>query len=59
MHCNYYYYFHYILILLTNKNKNKRVSTQIEYQLYVSSITPNIGSIRGGTVVNVYGAGFR
>jgi hypothetical protein len=35
------------------------VNTQIEYELYVSSVTPNIGSIRGGTFVNVYGSGFR
>jgi len=25
----------------------------------VSSITPNVGSVRGGTVVTVYGDGFR
>ncbi len=27
--------------------------------MYVSSITPNVGSVRGGTVVTVYGDGFR
>jgi len=32
---------------------------QIEYKLYVSSLRPNIGSIKGGTLVTVYGDGFR
>ena len=31
----------------------------IQYTLYVSSFTPNTGSIRGGTTVTVYGEGFR
>ena len=35
-----------------------RVNDQIEYQLSVSSFTPRVGSIRGGSVVNVYGQGF-
>ncbi len=35
------------------------VNTKIEYVLYVSSVTPNVGSIRGGTVATVYGDGFR
>jgi len=37
----------------------KRISTMIEYKLYVSSISPQVGSIRGGTRVFVYGEGFR
>ena len=35
-----------------------RVDQKIEYILYISSITPNIGSIRGGSLVTVYGDGF-
>lgn len=38
---------------------NIRVSTQIEYKLYVTSISPQVGSIRGGQLVNIYGEGFR
>ena len=36
-----------------------RVDTPIEYKLFVSSISPNIGSIRGGTKVYINGEGFR
>lgn len=35
-----------------------RVLQKIEYRLYVTSFSPNIGSIRGGSVVSVYGEGF-
>jgi len=31
----------------------------VEYKLYVSSFTPQAGSIRGGSKVVVYGDGFR
>jgi hypothetical protein len=31
----------------------------MQYTLYVSSFSPNTGSIRGGTTVTVYGEGFR
>lgn len=35
-----------------------RVLQKIEYTLYVTSFTPNIGSISGGSLVSVYGEGF-
>lgn len=35
-----------------------RSTIQVEYELYVSSITPQIGSIRGGTLVEINGVGF-
>ncbi len=35
-----------------------KVSSQIEYKLFVSSFTPRVGSIRGGSLVTVYGQGF-
>lgn len=35
-----------------------KVNSQIEYKLFVSSFTPRIGSIRGGSLVTVYGEGF-
>jgi hypothetical protein len=38
---------------------NLRIAKDVEYVLFVSSITPNTGSIRGGSVVTVYGDGFR
>jgi len=31
----------------------------MEYTLYISSFTPNAGSIMGGTEVDIYGEGFR
>ena len=34
------------------------MNQKIEYTLFVSSITPNVGSIRGGTLTTVYGNGF-
>jgi hypothetical protein len=37
----------------------ERVPNKIEYKLYVSSFTPQTGSIRGGNKVVVYGEGFR
>ena len=37
----------------------KRTTVVMEYRLYVSSFTPNTGSINGGTTVSVYGEGFR
>ncbi|CAF0710276.1 unnamed protein product [Brachionus calyciflorus] len=37
---------------------NIKATTLIEYKLYISSIKPKIGSIRGGTLVTIYGEGF-
>lgn len=48
----------YNLVIEDAVNGNAHVNTQIEYKLYISSISPNIGSIQGGTVINVYGDGF-
>jgi hypothetical protein len=31
----------------------------MEYTLYISSFTPNAGSVMGGTEVDIYGEGFR
>jgi len=44
--------------LLLQSSGLARVDQKIEYRLYVSSFTPNIGSIRGGSTVTVYGDGF-
>lgn len=48
----------YDLNLLLESSGLARVAQKIEYKLYVTSFTPNIGSIRGGSVVSVYGEGF-
>lgn len=37
---------------------NIQSSLELDYRLYVSMVTPRIGSIRGGTKVQVYGEGF-
>ncbi len=31
----------------------------VTYELFVEHISPEIGSIRGGNVINIYGGGFR
>lgn len=48
----------YNLVIKDAVNGNAHVNTEIEYKLYISSISPNIGSIQGGTVINVHGEGF-
>lgn len=46
--------FNYDLVSLGNIQSN----LDLDYRLYISMVTPNIGSIRGGTKVEVYGEGF-
>lgn len=48
----------YDLNLLLASSGLARALQKIEYKHYVSSFSPNIGSIRGGSVVSVYGEGF-
>lgn len=48
----------YDLNLMLESAGFARVLQKIEYTLYVTSFTPNVGSIRGGSVVSVYGEGF-
>lgn len=43
------------MVLLNHKS----ISTKIVYEFSVSSFTPTSGSIRGGTNVQINGAGFR
>ena len=45
--------------MLPCRRKKKSVNTNLVYTFAVTSFTPNAGSIRGGTVVTVNGAGFR
>lgn len=35
------------------------MDTKIYYKLYISNFSPKIGSIRGNTIVNINGDGFR
>jgi hypothetical protein len=49
----------YPLIIPSGSIGNVWTSVLIGYTLYVSSFSPNSGSIQGGTVVTVYGEGFR
>ena len=49
----------YPLIIPCGTIGNAWTSILIGYTLYVSSFTPNAGSIQGGTIVTVYGDGFR
>ena len=48
----------YDLKLLLETSGYARVTQKVEYKLYVSSFTPNIGSINGGSKVTIYGDGF-
>jgi hypothetical protein len=48
----------YDLKLLLETSGYARVTQKVEYKLYVSSFTPNIGSISGGSKVTIYGDGF-
>lgn len=49
----------YQLIIPSGSSGNALVNTVLEYKLYISSISPNVGSIRGGTLVTINGEGFR
>ena len=32
--------------------------SQLQYKLYISNVSPNVGSVRGGTLVTINGDGF-
>ncbi|CAF0756351.1 unnamed protein product [Brachionus calyciflorus] len=48
----------YDIVIPTGSLGNALVDTKLEYQFYVSDISPSAGSIRGGTLVTINGAGF-
>ena len=48
----------YKLVIPSGPLGNAKCNIPLEYTLYVSSFTPQAGSIRGGSVVTVYGDGF-
>ena len=46
-------------VWLTTLFFNYRTSTNLVYTFAITSFSPNSGSIRGGTILNINGAGFR
>lgn len=48
----------YEFVLLFNESEIVKSTIAIEYRLFVTSFSPQLGSIRGGTVVELNGDGF-
>ena len=49
----------YDLVISLGNFGNALVNTKLDYQFYISSVSPSVGSIRGGTLVTINGQGFK
>ena len=50
--------FYELIVTETATGNNIKSAFSLEYVLFVASFTPHIGSIRGGTLLHIFGDGF-